>query len=571
MMTSRVNGHPSTTHNGSTAGTAAARSALTFSSPIVLVGQACVLLATLLHIRAANYLADDGFISLRYAQHLAEGHGLVYNIGERVEGYTNFLWVVMLAAAKWLLPSLDLVLAARVLGVIAAVLTVLLAFRFAAAASLGPVVGLLAGAFLAAHSSFVAWAPAGLETSLFVYLVFAAAVSFVADLETRRYRPVAPLLLGLAALTRPDGALIFAATGIALVLREWPVPFSAAGVRRAVVVSLRFALPFLLIYVPHLLWRHSYYGDWVPNTAYAKVGSGFSQVPRGLRYLWNYAIDYGVFVWLLPVALYVWRSRERWLWYFLWVCGLYLAYVLYVGGDGLAFHRFVAHIAPLIYTIVAAALVDGYRRYVRPRAASLAPALGLAGVAVVLWLTAKSTLVPVFWPDRVRWTESQSGLTFPGDGRQHSYVWFDNYFVDRLTAAGRYLDANAPDGTVIASTPAGAVAYATRHRVIDMLGLNDRHIARTPGGPDDAAKYGRAGHEKGDGAYVLSLAPDYILMGNVAVLPYPVDEKMMARKLVLKSEHELWALPAFHERYELVTVRLAADGPFQYFTFFRKR
>jgi hypothetical protein len=103
--------------------------------------------------------------------------------------------------------------------------------------------------------------------------------------------------------------------------------------------------------------------------------------------------------------------------------------------------------------------------------------------------------------------------------------------------------------------------------VLDMLGLTDKHIARTTGLYAGA----KAGHEKGDGRYVLSRAPDYILMGNVAVLPYPLTDETMATKLVNKSEHELWADPEFHQRYELVSVRLASSGPFQYFTFYRKK
>src|SRR5436189_992982 len=46
----------------------------------------------------AGWMDDDAFISFRYAQNLAEGNGLVFNPGERVEGYTNFLWVLLLAA-----------------------------------------------------------------------------------------------------------------------------------------------------------------------------------------------------------------------------------------------------------------------------------------------------------------------------------------------------------------------------------------------------------------------------------------------------------------------------------------
>ena len=41
------------------------------------------------------YIVDDTFISLRYARNLIDGNGLVYNPGQRVEGYSNFLWVVL--------------------------------------------------------------------------------------------------------------------------------------------------------------------------------------------------------------------------------------------------------------------------------------------------------------------------------------------------------------------------------------------------------------------------------------------------------------------------------------------
>ena len=46
---------------------------------------------------ARRFLLDDAFISFRYARNLLEGNGLVWNPGERVEGYSNFLWVLELA------------------------------------------------------------------------------------------------------------------------------------------------------------------------------------------------------------------------------------------------------------------------------------------------------------------------------------------------------------------------------------------------------------------------------------------------------------------------------------------
>src|SRR4051794_37248022 len=62
------------------------------------VGLYAPMLLTLLGAsRVRAFTIDDAYISFRYAENLASGHGLVYNLGERVEGYTNFLWVVLLA------------------------------------------------------------------------------------------------------------------------------------------------------------------------------------------------------------------------------------------------------------------------------------------------------------------------------------------------------------------------------------------------------------------------------------------------------------------------------------------
>ena len=48
------------------------------------------------------WVCDDAFISFRCADHLVRGLGLVFNPGERVEGYTNFLWAVWVAAGmRW--------------------------------------------------------------------------------------------------------------------------------------------------------------------------------------------------------------------------------------------------------------------------------------------------------------------------------------------------------------------------------------------------------------------------------------------------------------------------------------
>jgi hypothetical protein len=378
-----------------------------------------------------------------------------------------------------------------------------------------------------------------------------------------------PLVFALAALTRPDALLLFGVTTVHAVVTEKRRTGMLLGRR-----MWSWLLIFAAIYGPYYGWRLGYYGYLLPNTYYAKVGGGLDQYFRGLRYVQEYLSWYGAFVFAPAILLLLRRQREGWRDYVGLLVGIYVLYVIYVGGDGLAFFRFMAYIAPLVYLLIQEGFADLYERVVGSR---LRPAPWKVAVSFVLVLsvslgfTARQSVLPLVFPNYQRWYEPQSELQFPGLGKDHRYTWFDNYFVDRLAAGARWLEANAPRDALVASTPAGSIAYHMNLRVLDMLGLNDAQIAHSDGFFMGVSGLGRAGHEKGDGAYVLSRAPDYILMGNVAVMSYPIDKATMARKLVLKSEHELWDHPEFHHRYELVCVRLSVQGVFQYFTFFKRK
>jgi arabinofuranosyltransferase len=515
------------------------------------------------HCRAVYFVADDGYIGLRYVQSLLRGDGLVYNAGERVEGYTNFLLLALVAPMSALLPAVDMLRHAQLVSVGAGVLAILLVCRFCHD-RLGdpPWLSLFAGGALAVHSSFVAWSTAGLETVLFAALGFAAAYAYVEQIPQGRGFVGVPLLFSLLCMTRPDGILLFGLTSIHLLVWQWRHDRDRMRSR-----LLLWSASFLVCFGSYYVARYAYYGQPVPNTFYVKVGApGLWRA--GFRYVLDYFVTHGVFVFAPAVYALLVRPRALYRDYFALLATGYLAYIVYVGGDGLGFFRFVAHVAPLLYVLATDGLVAVYRRFA-PRAPSrLAPALALTFVAAALVFTTRQTSGALLFPASHRWLESHSELRFPALDGEHDYVWFDNYFVDRQREAARWLDQHLPQNSLVASTPAGAIAYFMRHRVLDMLGLNDAHIARTAAGH---VGFFRQGHMKGDGRYVLSRRPEAILLGNVAVLPFPLDEARMSRKLVRKSEHEIWAEPSFHRDYELVSVRLHEDGPFAHFTFYKRR
>jgi hypothetical protein len=75
-------------------------------------------------------------------------------------------------------------------------------------------------------------------------------------------------------------------------------------------------------------------------------------------------------------------------------------------------------------------------------------------------------------------------------------------------AIGRWLRDELPADTMIAVIPAGAIPYESRLETIDMLGINDEHIAHRD---IDLGKF-NAGHEKFDSEYVLDRQPDIIIL-----------------------------------------------------------
>jgi hypothetical protein len=217
--------------------------------------------------RAAQlaWSCDDAFISYRYAQNLVEGRGLVYNAGERVEGYTNLLWTLMLAAGmaagqEPIRVGAWLGIACYV-GLVASLTHVAWRRRRQGL----PFLPLAAGAVLVSPD-FHDWATGGLETSLFTWLATAALIASRAAAASRRAALASGALLSLLLLTRPDGLLFAGAAAGGLLL--WPPRAAgAAAARRG--AALLLVLPALTL-AALVVWKLDYYGELLPTAFHSK-------------------------------------------------------------------------------------------------------------------------------------------------------------------------------------------------------------------------------------------------------------------------------------------------------------
>jgi hypothetical protein len=491
------------------------------SRPVVLSGSLLILF--ILAYPHFDHTVDDAFISFRYAQNWLEGHGLVFNPGERVEGYTNFLWIVLLTPFMAL--DVDPQLAARILGLAASAGLLAAVVRFAPAPEAAPEVVAYAPLLCCTSPVLTFWATGGLEGPLFAAFAIASTGLMAEGLARGTLSPAAALLAALAALTRPEGVAFAAALFLAALLGS-----SRPSYREIA----RWAAVFLVLYLPYFVWRYAYYGDLLPNTFHAKIGFGTPQVVRGLRYVGAFLEESSPLL-LLPLAGLWWQRRNS----TVLLLGLLLlcsvGYVVLIGGDSLPMFRFLLPALPLAFLLLAWGVAGALQRAAWRPTARLVAALAMLALSFLAAL--------------------------PGfRGTAVGFVQSDRREVGAWKEIGRYFAEHAPRDASIAVITAGAIPFFSKLRTIDMLGLSDRTIAHRDAG---ALGTGYAGHEKYDVDYVLDRAPTIVVIGTYGIAPDARPAEEILRPFY-PAEEQMLRSPRFLRDYVLVRAR-SASGYFAYF------
>lgn len=475
-----------------------------WASVLLVIG-----LALALVVHAAHYwpfFSDDALISLRYAKRFASGLGLTWSDGERVEGYTDFLWVFILGVVGKL--GVDYIACARAIDFVGVLAAILLQGFSHLSGRWMPSRLLASGPLLALSAPLAVWAIGGLEHGLMAGVLALAFLCVgrrvLGDQAVGRGDLVAGLPFAALALLRADGVVL---VGAALVGALFAAPRHAPRLVRAVVLGL----PALFAVLAQLTFRRLYYGEWQPNTALAKLAFNGTRLLLGLSYL---RAGYGALVVLLAIALFGTyrlflqkRVRETLI---PWSVTLaWTLYLLVVGGD----------------------IFPGYRQLVFPIVA--------LGAVVASWAEHRHTelrahlalLVPACFHLFPQMNESENLRA-----KQELWEW------DGLPIGTALKGAFGPRKPLLAVDAAGALPYWSELPALDMLGLNDRYIAHHP-----PAGFGTGpiGHELGDGAYVWSRKPDLIAFNNAAG----------ARDPRFLSGHQLVAMPEFHRLYQWIRIQ----------------
>jgi hypothetical protein len=276
-----------------------------------------------------RWVCDDAFISFRYARNFIRGLGLIYNEGEIVEGYTNFLWTLGIALGMKLdIDPLRWVQGLGILSYIGSILVVYFfglknylqykSFQHTASAQLSsekeselnlslyekgylPLGAILLG--LQTHAQI--YATGGLETSFFGFLIICG-YSLIIYSKKLGNIVFGQFLLTLSAMTRPEG-LLFLTFGLLYVIFFHRRKFSAFQAKVRIIFSF---IPFLLVYVPYWVWRLTYYERFFPNTYYAKYGQG-NNIRQGIEYILLYLNAYYVFyIGIFLTIILLWKRAK---------------------------------------------------------------------------------------------------------------------------------------------------------------------------------------------------------------------------------------------------------------------
>ncbi|MBN1654507.1 MAG: hypothetical protein JXA30_12115 [Deltaproteobacteria bacterium] len=447
-------------------------------------------------------VCDDSLISMQYAKNLALGNGVVFNLSERVEGYTNFLWVVILAPLYRLCLSLgiDFIFVAVQLSILLAAVDLLLVYRVGRLLwQEKPLALIVAVGICLADNSYTVWAIQALESHLVVFWILLALLLF-----RRGSGFWLGIVLACAVMSRPDALLfVVALLGddlVALGFARWRRGRAELYTQRARSLGMTLSV-FIAFYGSYFFWRYNYYGYLFPNTFYLKMeGLRLEAIRRGIVYLTEF-LEYRGWIPVFALLSAFWLGNQLVRVLFLWST-LHLAYVVYVGGDFYPGHRFFIVLIPSI-GLLTGQVVDGLAKQVsRWRRRSDHRIRRLLGK------TATTTLLALVAVGLFRMTR----LGLEKGPYQIEIVQFRDR-INEVYSFMRWFGRKHSRPASIVTGDIGSAGFLAGLTVFDYYGVIDPMVAHQA---VVSFGKGKAGHEKrADINYLLSRNPKFVRLGYI--------------------------------------------------------
>ncbi len=431
-----------------------------------------------------DFTQDDAYISYRYVANYLGGHGLVYNIGERIEGFTNFGWVVYLIF--WGTLGLNYILASKITGLVfgAGIIAVTYFIAEDVFDRRHEWYRWFAVYLVAINQSLAYWSPAGLETAAFAFMALASLLLYL------RKSRLLVLTLTLGVLLRPEGAVVAFALMLIEIIESKRAPrFSGT----CVALALLFSLPLVG-------FKLVYYGSILPNPFYAKTALSLARFTDGFEYAGRFLIHYGLYGAVVILPLIFFRTLPRaavGVWVFF---AVHLISVIGVGGDVLKVHRFFL---PVIgaSSVMLAIIVWAGAKFIKGKLRNIAVVVAMLVVVAVTFLVPRSFVL--------------------------QYNSLEKHFTSNMKFMAEQIESADSTNFSVALPTIGVFGYTLMdHEIIDMLGLTDSTVARHPT-PVDNRMASTWKERKYNSAYILGRQPDYIMFSTGNKPSAPAEKSLL--------------------------------------------
>ncbi len=424
----------------------------------------------------SSFLSDDALISLQYAKRLLQGKGLTWTDGIPVEGYTNLLWILLIAFLG--LFKLDLIFIVRLSGIgfnIAVLFLLLKTFEKINQNNKTNYFPIIITLLFYSFSGIIAtWSVGGLEQPLLNFL-FALSFYYMIDILNNKtvnfINVIKPgFFLGLMCLTRPDSFLFVLCFAFIILLNK-----------KNIFLIFTFLLPSLILLTAQLIFRIIYYNDIIPNPAYIKLGISGIILKNGVDYILI------AFKSMIPAIFFVFMiffNKQKFKEISLLIISLiiWILYIISIGGDIFpAFRHF-----NIIVVIMSFLILFGLNEF----SAKLNKKNNVKYIIYPLLFIFLIFYLKVQIENKMM--KAAKAETWEWDGREIALM-LKNAFENKKP--------------LIATAAAGCIPYWSDLPVIDTLGLNDYYIPRYS---KKNILDRRIGHGFGDGYYVLARHPDII-------------------------------------------------------------
>jgi|GEM_PF-1233818 len=470
-----------------------------------LMSLLCIVVVIIVYAYQVNnywhYTNDDAYITFRYSRNLASGYGPYYNLGEHVEGYTNFLLMLLMSVVALLFDPAYIPFVAKLLGSLlggGAILLTYILFRqlfslkkYQFSYQMANTGAIMSSGIVAVTPAFALNSVSGLETMMFSFCFVLALI--LGKIEEKKERLMgSAIAFSVLILTRPEGCLLFAvywlAHFIALVFRSMKEN-TDNNVYKSIYRSKVFRLLLynvlivLGVFLCHLALRfYLYDGELLPNTYYAKKGGSWSEEPWS--YLYNGLLTpvFGLIGLCLSLLGYCLNHRRYSLSVFsLTVLAVFASCLPFIlGTDWMLGWRFVIPYLPLVAVLT----VGGWLNLLVKLSNIKAKMVFVIFAACLILLWVMSDKVRKFLYEYIH---------LQARGYQTGHM-----------ALGNWLKGESKKGDTIVLMDIGIVGFICRdQRILDMTGLTDRFIAKSEG---------TFLRKQFDVNYILDQKPEFIVL-----------------------------------------------------------